>query len=128
MDRSLTRLITTSVAALVAASGMCSCSTFLSRGPENAGGAIAEPGPFVGSRFAYNTLYNRPDADEPNLPQKIISPVILVADGGASGIIDVVMLPFDWNGSTVPEGKSRASKPIPTTEEAARQRAESIAR
>lgn len=109
--------------ALGSVAGMTSCSTFMSRGPENAGGAIADPGPFVGSRFAYNSLYKRPSDDEPNLPQKIISPVILVADGGVSALVDVVMVPFDWNGSTVPPAKANRRETVaPTTEERARER------
>jgi len=98
----------------------------MSRGPENAGGEVAAPGPFVGSRFAYNCLYNRPDCDEKNLPQKILSPVILVADGGASGLVDVVMLPFDWNGSTVPEARHKSQRER-STEQAARERAQELA-
>ncbi|QQL45081.1 hypothetical protein [Sulfuriroseicoccus oceanibius] len=121
------RLIATPVAALALVAGLSCCSSFMSRGPENAGGEVAAPGPFVGSRFAYNCLYNRPNKDEPNLPQKIISPVILVADGGASGLVDVVMLPFDWNGGTVPEGRKK-SKRKRTTEEAARERVDGLNR
>lgn len=81
---------------------MTSCSTFTSRSPENAGGQVAKAGPFVGSRFAYNNLYGRGESKTDHLPKKILSPLILVADGAPSAVADVFMLPFDWNGGTVP--------------------------
>ncbi len=74
----------------------------MSRSPENAGGQVAKAGPFVGSRFAYNNLYGRGETRSNHLPKKILSPLILIADGTPSAVADVFMLPFDWNGSTVP--------------------------
>lgn len=97
---------------------MTSCSTFTSRSPENAGGQVAKAGPFVGSRFAYNNLYGRGESRTDHLPKKILSPLILIADGGSSAVADVFMLPFDWNGSTVPAADPRRT---PRTERVSEQ-------
>lgn len=74
----------------------------MSRSTENAGGQIAKAGPFVGSRFAYNNLYGHNKTSSSHLPKTILSPILLFVDGTPSAIADVFMLPFDWDGSTVP--------------------------
>jgi len=104
---------------------MTSCSTFTSRSPENAGGQVAKAGPFVGSRFAYNSLYGQGESRTNHLPKKILSPLILTADGTPSAVADVFMLPFDWNGGTVPAADpKRAPRPDSPSEQELRERME----
>ena len=96
---------------------MTNCSSFMSRSPENAGGQIAEAGPFVGSRFAYNNLYGHNKTKTNHLPKKILSPVPLIVDGVPSVVVDVFMLPFDWDGGTVPAADPRRSRNTNTASE-----------
>ncbi len=97
----------------------------MSRGPDNAGGHVAEAGPFVGSRFAYNNLYGRGETRSNHLPKKILSPLLLIADGTPSAVVDVFMLPFDWNGSTVPAADpKRAPRTARSSDQEVRDRME----